>query len=92
MVVVDPEEYFLNVKPEVKPTLSDINDDISWSSFDCVCHVCSKTNSNENQSKKFNFAEYNHIAPETTKELTPHQYFLCGSSVHSFVLKDRSWR
>ena len=100
LVMVDTETYWETPRPDkpdgklaLPPPPPLLSDDVGQRSIGgiptCFCKRCTTLN---NVKKKARFANYANINPMTTKELTPHQYFLCDRSVYGFVMKVRSWR
>ncbi|KAF2262485.1 hypothetical protein CC78DRAFT_467929 [Lojkania enalia] len=97
LVMVDMESFWLSLHsdkphPDGKLPPPRLSDDVGERSIGgiptCFCKRCVKLN---NIKKKSRFADYARINPMTTKELTPHQYFLCDRSVHGFIMKVRTW-
>ncbi|KAF2735043.1 P-loop containing nucleoside triphosphate hydrolase protein [Polyplosphaeria fusca] len=97
LVMVDMESFLLSlhsdrIHPDGKLPPPRLSDDVGERSIGgiptCFCKRCVKLNS---VKKKSRFADYARINPMTTKELTPHQYFLCDRSVHGFIMKVRMW-
>ncbi|KAF2191445.1 P-loop containing nucleoside triphosphate hydrolase protein [Zopfia rhizophila CBS 207.26] len=101
LVMIDTESYWVSLnsdKPQPNGKLPPppppplLSDDVGERSIGgiptCFCKRCVKLN---NVKKKSRFADYARINPMTTKELTPHQYFLCDRSVHGFIMKVRNW-
>ncbi|ORY14832.1 hypothetical protein BCR34DRAFT_559937 [Clohesyomyces aquaticus] len=97
LVMVDMESFWLSIHsdkpgPDGKLPPPRLSDDVGERSIGgiptCFCKRCIKLN---NVKRKSRFADYARINPLTTKELTPHQYFLCDRSAHGFIMKVRNW-
>ncbi|OCK86279.1 P-loop containing nucleoside triphosphate hydrolase protein [Lepidopterella palustris CBS 459.81] len=101
LVMVDTESFWASLQADKPPPNAKmpppppppmLSDDVGERSIggipNCFCKRCVKLNS---RNKKAKFADYARINPMTTKELTPHQYFLCDRSVHGFIMKVRNW-
>lgn len=101
LVMVDTESFWTSLQADKPPPNAKmppppppplLSDDVGERSIggipNCFCKRCVKLNS---RNKKSRFADYARINPMTTKELTPHQYFLCDRSVHGFIMKVRNW-
>ncbi|KAF2473443.1 uncharacterized protein BDR25DRAFT_282983 [Lindgomyces ingoldianus] len=97
LVMVDMESFWLSLHsdkphPDGKLPPPRLSDDVGERSIGgiptCFCKRCVKLN---NVKRKSRFADYARINPMTTKELTPHQYFLCDRSAHGFIMKVRNW-
>ena len=89
--MVDMQSY-LEDPNHICPNLMDTADCRNWTS-DCKCKVCRKRVEDEKDGVEmfFLFEDYNHLAPESTYELTTHQYFLCNFEMPAFVFKTRTW-
>jgi hypothetical protein len=57
----------------------------------CQCEKCKVYNLDNQIFDRLPFVTYDDINPTGDDPLTPHQYFLCESHVHAFVLKDRKY-
>ncbi|KAL4894971.1 hypothetical protein BDV59DRAFT_174221 [Aspergillus ambiguus] len=89
LVVSDIASFYAQF-PDSKPRLMDSSDDRKWST-DCECSVC-KQRAQETQRKvKGRFEDYNDIALQSTKTLTPHGYLLCPTEIPAYVFKTRTW-
>ncbi|KAF2453269.1 hypothetical protein BDY21DRAFT_293312 [Lineolata rhizophorae] len=96
LVMVDEESFIAKVYAERPPgtklpaiLTNDVGERTIGGIPNCNCKRCTALN---NMKRKSPFADYARINPLTTKELTPHQYFLCDRSFEAFVLKVRSWQ
>jgi SpoVK/Ycf46/Vps4 family AAA+-type ATPase len=86
---VEKQPSKIGAPPPPPPMISDdVGERTIGGNPNCFCKRCTKLNSVKKKSK---FADYARINPMTTKELTPHQYFLCDRSVHAFIMKVRAW-
>lgn len=57
----------------------------------CTCPACDVDDPLLRVVRRYKFDDYDDIDLQSTKQLTDHQYLLCWSHVHGFVLKDRAW-
>lgn len=87
--MVDLETYYSQF--QTKPDLMSDTDCRVWSS-DCTCNVCKQRALERPRKVKALFDDYNDIVPKDRKDLTPHMYLLCPSSMYGFVFKLRTWR
>ncbi|KAF2967481.1 hypothetical protein GQX73_g6097 [Xylaria multiplex] len=90
LVMVDMKFYYSDDNNVLR--LMDTADCRNWTS-DCKCGVCRhKTINGEDGTKIVSrFEDYNYIAIETRRTLSPHQYFLCFPEIPAFVFKTRTW-
>ena len=91
MVVVDAETFYVLQDNKQKPKLGTVDGDVVYGVTDCECDVCLKHKGQNAHPAKAKFSGYDWIYPTTTKELTPHMYFLCHNYVMAFHMQSRSW-
>ncbi|KAM3083554.1 hypothetical protein ACMFMG_004201 [Clarireedia jacksonii] len=94
LVMVDAETYYLE---EEQDTLSlgrvdETFEDKHLNDNKCHCPACKMLKEKKDNTQRLPFSNYDDIIPETTDEMTPHQYFLCSYVMPAFVLKIREWR
>ncbi|KAI1122744.1 P-loop containing nucleoside triphosphate hydrolase protein [Nemania abortiva] len=90
LVMVDMKSYYADGDNHLR--LKATADCRNWTS-DCKCEVCKSKIIHEKDGSKIVslFEDYNHIAIESRRTLTPHQYFLCYPEIPAFVFKTRTW-
>lgn len=91
LVMVDPIQYQNDMGTE--KVILDTNfeaEDRGTRAFDGCCKECQAIL--DARQKKFRFAGYSKINPLKVESLTPHQYFLCATTVEAFFIKHREWR
>ncbi|KAI0541776.1 P-loop containing nucleoside triphosphate hydrolase protein [Xylaria digitata] len=90
LVMVDMKFYYSDDNNVLR--LMDTADCRNWT-LDCKCSVCRNKKINEKDGSKTMslFEDYNYIAIETRRTLSPRQYFLCFPEMPAFVFKTRTW-
>ena len=55
----------------------------------CECNICTNALIPKEEYTPVTFGDYDEIDPKKVKDLSEHQYLICGSHMFGFILKDR---
>ena len=89
--MVDSQSYYNHIAPDEKFLFESVKDDVLFGVSNCTCNVCLKFDKISDETTESQFNNYDWIYPTETKELTPHQLFLCDNYVMVHHMRSRSW-